>query len=156
MNEWYVNTETDKINFVSNQPKALSVTLMAIRSIQQELINYFHINWAQIFHESRDLAPLLDAVVQKADLTKYCSGFVYYWVFPHSSVGEESTCNSGDPGLIPGLGRSPGEGKGYPLQYSGPENSMDCIVHGVAESDTAERLSLSLSFTLMYYIQTYH
>ena len=37
--------------------------------------------------------------------------------FPHSSVGKESTCDAGDRGLIPGLGRSPGEGKGYPLQY---------------------------------------
>ena len=42
----------------------------------------------------------------------------------------------GDLGLIPGLGRCPGEGKGYPLQYSGLENSMDCIVHGVAETQT--------------------
>ena len=42
----------------------------------------------------------------------------------------------GDLGLIPGLGRSPGEGKGYPLQYSGLENAMDCIVHGVANSPT--------------------
>ena len=42
----------------------------------------------------------------------------------------------GDLGPIPGLGRSPGEGKGYPLQYSGLENSMDCIVHGVAKSQT--------------------
>ena len=50
-----------------------------------------------------------------------------------SSVGEES---AGDPGLIPGLGRSTGEGIGYPLQYSGLENSMDCIVHGVAKSRT--------------------
>ena len=41
-----------------------------------------------------------------------------------------------DLGLIPGLGRYPGEGKGYPLQYSGLENSMDCIVHGVAKSQT--------------------
>ena len=41
-----------------------------------------------------------------------------------------------------GLGRSSGEGKGYPLQYAGLENSMDCVIHGVAESDTAERLSL--------------
>ena len=46
-------------------------------------------------------------------------------------------------GSIPGLGRSPGEGRGYPLQYSGLENSMDCIVHGVAELDTTEQLSLS-------------
>ena len=56
--------------------------------------------------------------------------------FPHSSVSKGSTCNVGDPSLIPGLGRSPGEGKGYPLQYSGLENSMDCIVHGVAKSQT--------------------
>ena len=48
----------------------------------------------------------------------------------------------GDLGLIPGLGRSPGEGKIYPLHYSGLENSMGCIVHGVAESDTTEQLSL--------------
>ena len=46
----------------------------------------------------------------------------------------ESTCNVGDLGLIPGLGRSPREEKGYPLQSSGLENSMDCIVHGVAKS----------------------
>ena len=53
--------------------------------------------------------------------------------FPGGSAGEESTCNAGDVGSIPGLGRSPGEGKVYPLQYSGLENSMDCIVHGVAK-----------------------
>jgi len=56
--------------------------------------------------------------------------------FPCGSAGKESTCNGRDLGLIPGLGRSPGEGKGYPLQYSGLENSMDCIVHGVAKSQT--------------------
>ena len=56
--------------------------------------------------------------------------------FPCSSAGEESACNAGDLVSIPGLGRSPGEGKGYPLQYSGLENSMDHIVHGVAKSWT--------------------
>ena len=56
--------------------------------------------------------------------------------FPRGSTGKESTCNMGDLGSIPGLGRSPGEGKGYPLQDSGLENSMDCIVHGVAKSQT--------------------
>ena len=56
--------------------------------------------------------------------------------FPCGSAGEESTCNSGDLGLIPGLGRSPGDGKGYPLQYSGLENSMDCRVHIIAKSWT--------------------
>ena len=54
--------------------------------------------------------------------------------FPHGSVGKESACNAGDLGLISWLGRSPGEGKGYPLQYSGLENSTDCIVHGVTKS----------------------
>jgi len=63
--------------------------------------------------------------------------------FPDSSVGNESACNTGDSGSIPGSGRSPGEEKSYTLQYSGLENFMDCIVHGVAESDTTERLSLS-------------
>ena len=52
------------------------------------------------------------------------------------SAGKESTCNVGDLGLIPGLGRTPGEGKGYPIQYSGLENFMDCIVHGVANGRT--------------------
>ena len=51
-------------------------------------------------------------------------------------AGKESTCSAGDLGLIPGLGRFPGEGKGHPLQYSGLENSMDCIIHGVAKSQT--------------------
>ena len=56
--------------------------------------------------------------------------------FPCGLAGKESTCNVGGLGSIPGLGRSPGEGKGYPLQYSGLENSMGSIVHGVAKSQT--------------------
>ena len=56
--------------------------------------------------------------------------------FPCGSIGKESACNTGDLGWIPGLGKSPGEGKGCPLQYSGLENSMDCIVHGVTKSQT--------------------
>ena len=56
--------------------------------------------------------------------------------FPCGSAGKESACNAGDLGLIPGLERSPGEGNGYPLQYSGLENSMHCIVNGVAKSGT--------------------
>ena len=56
--------------------------------------------------------------------------------FPHSSVGKESACIAGDLSSIPVLGRSPGEGKGYPLQYSGLENSMDYTVHGVTKSRT--------------------
>ena len=56
--------------------------------------------------------------------------------FPYGSAGKESTCNVGDLGSIPGLGRSVGEGKGYQPQYSGLKNSMDCIVHGVTKSRT--------------------
>ena len=61
--------------------------------------------------------------------------------FPGGSDSKESTCNAEDLGSIPSLGRSPGEGNGSSLQYSGLENSMDCIVHGGhKESDTTERL----------------
>ena len=56
--------------------------------------------------------------------------------FPGDSAAKESACNAGDLGLIPGLGKSPGEGNGYPLQYSGLENSMDYRVHGVTKSRT--------------------
>ena len=52
------------------------------------------------------------------------------------SADKESTCIARDLGSIPGLGRSPGEGKGYPFQYSGLENSVDCTIHGVAKSRT--------------------
>ena len=65
---------------------------------------------------------------------------------PCGSAGKESACNVEDLGSIPGLGRSPGEGKGYPLHHSCLENSMDCIVHGCKESDMTERLSLSGSW----------
>ena len=70
--------------------------------------------------------------------------------FPGSSAAKESACSVGDLGSIPGLGRSPGEGKGYPLQYSGLENSMDCIVHVVTKSRTGlNRLSLSHTYILV-------
>ena len=59
--------------------------------------------------------------------------------FPGDSAGKESACNAGDLGSIPGLGRSLGEGNGYPLQYSGLEISLDCIdPWGHKESDTTE------------------
>ena len=56
--------------------------------------------------------------------------------FLDGSAGKESAFNAGDLGLIPRLGRSPGRGNGYPLQDAGLENSMECIVHGVAKSQT--------------------
>ena len=69
--------------------------------------------------------------------------------FPGSSDGKESTCNVGDLGLIPELGRYPGEGNGYPLQYSGLENSMDSIVHGVTKSWTFTSLHFPFSLSLV-------
>ena len=71
-------------------------------------------------------------------------------IYLYGSAGKESACNAGDLGLIPGLGRSPREGKGYPLRYSGLENSMDCIVHGVTELDTTEQLSFSFKILGAY------
>ena len=70
--------------------------------------------------------------------------------FKGSSSDKESACNAGDLGSIHGLGRSPGERKGYPLQYSGLENYMDrgawqATVHGVTELDMTEGLSISFS-----------
>ena len=56
--------------------------------------------------------------------------------FPGSLAGKEFACSARDPSWIPGSGRSPGEGISHPLQYSGLENSMDCIVHGIAKSQT--------------------
>ena len=64
------------------------------------------------------------------------SSLQLYEGFPCGSAGKESTCNAGDLGLIPGLGISPGKEKGYPLQYSGLENSIDYIVHGVTKNWT--------------------
>ena len=64
-----------------------------------------------------------------------CLG-IYAWGFPNSSVGKELACSAEDPSLILGSGKSAAEGIGYPLQYSGLENSMDCIVHGVTKSRT--------------------
>ena len=66
--------------------------------------------------------------------------------FPGSSAGKESSCNAGDPGSIPGSGRSPGEGKGYPLQYScleNPQEEPDSLQSMGLRRDTTERLSLS-------------
>ena len=68
---------------------------------------------------------------------KPCLGTIstcQYQGFPCGSAGKESACNAGYLGSIPGLGRSPGEGKGFLLQYADPENSMDYIVHGITKS----------------------
>ena len=85
------------------------------------------------------------AVIQQKNKHSFCLSHCYFLVgFPCASCSKESTSNEGDLGSIPGLGRSPGEGEGYPLQYSGLENSMDCIVYGVSKSQT--RLSLNYCY----------
>ena len=68
--------------------------------------------------------------------------------FSHSSVGKESACNSGDLGSIPGLGRSPGEGKTYPFQYSGLENSMDSPWSGKELDTTFTFLILAMQLAI--------
>ena len=68
-------------------------------------------------------------------------------MYTYGSAGKESTCNVGDLGSIPELRRSPGEGKGFPLLYSGQENFMDFIVHGIAKSWTQLR-DLHLSWLI--------
>ena len=67
------------------------------------------------------------------------------------SAGKESACNAGDWGSIPESRRFPGEGKGYPLLYSGLENSMDCIVHGVTKNQTPLR-----DFHFHFHFPLYH
>ena len=80
--------------------------------------------------------------------------------FPGGSDGKESACNAGDPGLIPGSGRYPGEGNGYPLQFSCLENPMgrgawQATAHGVTKSDKTERLTLSLSLSIILTYEIY-
>ena len=79
----------------------------------------FHIRWPKYWSFSFNISPSNE--------------------HPGSSAGKESACNAGDLSLIPGLGTSPGEGNSYLLQYSGLENPMKCIVHGVTKSWTGLR-----------------
>ena len=79
--------------------------------------------WGKVIDDAQvsDLNPWVEGAVCPWENTGRKSGFTA--TFPDSSVGKESICNAGDLRSIPGLGRSPGEGKGYSLQYSGLENS---------------------------------
>ena len=82
----------------------------------------------------RNLHDLYISNLYKNYYKHICIDFIYYNL--GGSAGKESTYNAGDLGLIPVLGRAPGEGNSYPLQCSGLENSMDCMVHGVTKSWT--------------------
>ena len=72
-----------------------------------------------------------------------------FWGFPQSSAARESTCNGGDGGLMTRLGKSPWEGTCYPLQYSGLENSADCIVHEITNSWTHLQFHFSVPTTFV-------
>ena len=93
----------------------------------------WHLSWERICLQCR--RPWFNSWVVKMHWRRDRYPLHYSWA---SLVVQlvESTHNVRDLGLIPGLGRSSAERKGYPLQYSGPENSMDCVVHGVAKSRT--------------------
>ena len=80
----------------------------------------------------------------------------FFLGFPGGSVSKESNRNVGDLCSIPGLGRSPGEGKGFSLQYSCLENSMDSIVHGVANSWTWLSNFQFLSLLAKHYFSAIH
>ena len=101
-----------------------------------------HLIWFGVNWDGSEMKLFLNStILSEQSQRSQCPSWkqCLYWVlkgFPDNSVGKESTCSVGDLDLIPGLGRSPGEGKGYPLQYSGLGNSMDWIVHGIAESGT--------------------
>ena len=90
--------------------------------------------------------------------TSNLPGFMDLDLWASLSVGQESTCNVGEPGLVPGLGRSTAEGIGYPFQYSGLENTMDCIVHGVPKSCMwMSEFYMDLTFQVsMQYCSLYH
>ena len=75
-------------------------------------------------------------VSSKKSVCVHIHTYIHILGFPGGSASKESACKVGGLGSVPGLGRSPGQGKGYPLQYSGLENSMDCTVRGVAKSWT--------------------
>ena len=94
------------------------------------------------------MRPQFDSWVRKIHQRRDGLPIPVFLSFPSGSAGKEIACNARDLGSIPGLGRSPGEGKGYPLQYSGLENSMDCKAHGGhKQSDMTEGLSL---YTFIY------
>ena len=99
----------------------------------------------------------LEGAEFKAVITKSNIAILILYDFPGSSAGKESACDAGNLGLICGLERSPGEGKGYPHQFSGLENSMDCIVPGVTESDMTDfhlfYILYIFVYTLSYFLK---
>ena len=105
------------------------------------LVIYHNIIWASLVAQLVENPPAMQETLVQFLGSKICwrrdrLPTPAFLAFPHGSASKESACNLGDLGSISGSERSPGEGKGYPLQYSGLENSLHCIVHGVAKSWT--------------------
>ena len=98
----------------------------------------FGIDWFDLLSVQGTLKSLLQHHSSKASILWHSAFFIVQLShplgFPCGSAGKESACNEGDLDSIPGLGRSPEEENSYPLQYSDQENSIDCIIHGIAES----------------------
>ena len=120
---------------VSGNSIVRSVFLINCRRLKTSFLD-FDLAVSQLFHLicKMDLIVIQKFQGHYKDQIKPLEGCLE--CIPGGSAGKESTCNAGDLGSIPELGKSPGEVKGYPLQYSGLENSMDCIAHGVAKSQT--------------------
>ena len=103
------------------------------------LFHQLHIHsfmYLSISIQSQGRRPWFDSWVRKIRWRRDRPPTLVFLGFPGGLAGKESACNVGDLGSIPGLGRSPGEGKGCPLQYSVLENSMDSIDHGITKSRT--------------------
>ena len=106
--------------------------------------------WLWVWYISNPFQRGVEEEKKEMDLIIFLKwSFLLYLGFPGGSAGKESACSAENLGLIPGLGRSPRKGNGYPLQYSGLENSMDSIVHGVTKNRTGLRLSLHFLLQLM-------
>ena len=131
MEEWikklwhiYTHTHTHTYIYIHTYVYTHAYTIEYYSAIKRDGIVSFAEVWM-------DLATV--AEWSQREKNKYIT---HIWGFPRGSSGKESACNVRHLGSIPGLGSSPGEGKGYPLQYTGLENSKECIVHGVAKSRT--------------------
>ena len=122
------------------------LTCLDVSSLNQRLIlaiidSLFESMWASLVAQLLKNSPAMQETPFDSWAGKICwrrdrLPTPIFLGFPDSSAGKEFICNTGDLDSIPGLRRFPGEGKGYPLQYSGLENSMDCTVHGVTKSRT--------------------
>ena len=130
---------------LSTRSSLLMVYVSAFGQVYFNSMFYFLLLWnGEINASPADLIGLLWASNKQMHMkylwklwgTLHLLGVNVEKCFPSGSVVKNPLANVGDVGLFPGLGRSSGEGKGYPLQYSGLENSMDCIVHGLTKSQT--------------------